>query len=262
MAPERSRDPSEEHFMYRIQPLKVGECHTEEGPKMYFLRDFDKVYSTFFYFWYVEGAGTRILIDVGFNPDDSRDIMPTMIQKPEWLPAARLEQIGVEPESIEHIVVTHLHFDHLSSAIDLFPNARLYLQQREYETAVRPPHPWFVAAYLPQIVERLDGDLKPRLEIIDGEAEILPGLRLVHVGGHTPGLQMVLLPTDRSPRTCLTSDLCFHYRHIEEDLPIGLFSNLIEVYAGLAHCRHEADLIIPNHDPRLEQEFPLPVAEK
>ncbi len=32
--------------MYTLLPLKVGECHTEEGPKMFFVRDFDKVYST------------------------------------------------------------------------------------------------------------------------------------------------------------------------------------------------------------------------
>lgn len=246
--------------MYSLLPLKVGECHTEEGPKMFFLQDWDKTYSTFFYFWYIQGAGTRLLMDVGFDLPEARAIMPTMIQKSDWRPARRMKQIGVDPASIEHVIVTHLHFDHLSSTIDLFPNARLYLQKREYETAVRPPHPWFVGAYLPQIIQRLDGDLKPRIQMIDGDAEILPGLKLIRVGGHTPGLQAVLLPTQRSPRTCLTSDLCIFYRHIEQDIPIGLFSNLIEVYQGMARFRREADVIIPNHDPRLEQEFPMPTS--
>lgn len=244
--------------MYSIQPLKVAECHTEEGPKMFYLREWDKTYATFFYFWYIEGAGTRILLDTGFDLDEGKAIMPTLIQKPHWRPAERLKQIRVEPESIEHLIVSHLHFDHLSSAVDLFPNARIYLQQREYETAVRPPHPWFVGAYLPHIVARLDGDLKARLEIVDGDAEILPGLKVFRVGGHTPGLQSVLLPTRLSPRTCLTSDLCFFYRNIEEDIPIGLFSSLIEVYEGMARCRREADVIIPPHDPLLDERFPMP----
>jgi glyoxylase-like metal-dependent hydrolase (beta-lactamase superfamily II) len=243
--------------MYTIQPLKVAECHTEEGPKMYFLQDWDKVYATFFYFWFVEGQGTRILIDTGFDLEEGKHIMPTLIQKPEWRVAERMKQMGVDPAAIEHIIVTHLHFDHLASTVNLFPNARLYLQQREYETAVRPPHPWFVGAYLPHMVERLDGDLKNRLKIIDGDAEILPGLKVLRMGGHTPGLQSVLLPTKHSSRTCLTSDLCFHYRNIEEDIPIGLFSNLIEVYEGMARCRELSDFIVPNHDPLLEQRFPL-----
>ncbi len=245
--------------MYTIQPLKTAECHTEQGPKMFYLQDWDKTYATYFYFWFIEGAGTRILLDVGFTLDEGRGIMPELTQHPEWTPAARLQQIGIEPESIEHIIVSHLHFDHLSSTVDLFPNARLYLQQKEYETAVRPPHPWLLGAYLPQIIERLDGDLKSRIEMIDGEAEILPGLELFWTGGHTPGLQSVVLPTKLSRRTCLTSDLCIFYRHIEEDLPIGVCSSLVEVFEGMARCREKADVLIPNHDPLLEERFPLPV---
>ena len=244
--------------MYTIQPLKIGECHTEQGPKMFYLEDWDKTYSTYFYFWYVEGNGTRILIDVGFDLEESKAIMPTMIQKPEWRPAERLKQIGVDPESIKHIIVTHLHFDHLSSTIDLFPNAKLYLQKKEYETAVNPPHPWLVFAYLPEIIKRLDGDLKPRLQIIDGDAEILPGLSVMLVGGHTPGLQAVMLETKFGAKTCLTSDLCIFYRNIEEDKPIGICSCLVDVLTGMARVRKEADHIIVNHDPRLEEEFPLP----
>jgi glyoxylase-like metal-dependent hydrolase (beta-lactamase superfamily II) len=243
--------------MYAIQPLKVAECRTEQGPKMFYLQDFDRVYTTTFYFWYIEGAGTRILMDVGFDLPEGRPIMPTLVQEPGWRPAERLRQIGVDPRSIEHIIVTHLHFDHLSSTVDLFPNARLYLHRKEYDTAVRPPHPWLVGAYLPGIIQRLDGDLRGRLELIERETEILPGLSLFWNGGHTPGLQSVLLPTRLSPRTCLASDLCIFYRHIEEDQPIGVFTSLVEVLEGMARCRSKADVVLPNHDPLLEERFPV-----
>lgn len=244
--------------MYTIQPLKIAECHTEQGPKMFYLQDWDKTYSTFFYFWYIEGAGTRILKDVGFDLEEGLGIMPTLVQKPTWRPSERLRQLGVDPGSIEHIIVSHLHFDHLSSTVDLFPNARLYLQRREYETAVRPAHPWLVGAYLPRIIRRLEGDLGRRLTLIDQEAEILPGLRLFWVGGHTPGLQSVMLPTRFGRRTCLTSDLCLFYRNFQEDIPIGVASSIEEVLKGMARIRREADHVIPNHDPLLEQQFPLP----
>ena len=96
------------------------------------------------------------------------------------------------------------------------------------------------------------------MEIIDGDAEILPGLKLILVGGHTPGQQSVILPTKLGPRTCLTSDICFFYKHIEEDWPIGFFCNLAEVFQAMARFRREADVIIPQHDARLEKEFPMP----
>ncbi len=240
---------------YTFQPIKVGECHTEEGPKMYYLQDWDKTYATYFYFWYIEGNGTRILLDTGFDPEEC--IMPTMIQKPEWRVAELLKQLGIDGASIEHIIVSHLHFDHLSSTVDLFSNAKLYLQRKEYETAVNPPHPWFVAAYLPGIVERLDGDLRKRLALLDGDTDILPGLEVILLGGHTPGLQGVYLRTDRG-KTCLTSDLCFHYRNFEQDIPIGLASNLVEVYEGMARIRAEADVVVPNHDPLLDERYPPP----
>jgi N-acyl homoserine lactone hydrolase len=241
--------------MFTIQPLKVGEFHGEPGPKMFYLSEWDKTFTTAFYFWYIEGAGTRILMDVGFNSEEC--LMPGMVQPPEWRVEARLAQIGVDPRLIEHIIVSHLHFDHLSSTIDLFPNARLYLQRKEYNTARNPVHPWFAAFYLPGIIKRLDSDLRPRLELLDGDAEILPGLRLIWAGGHTPGLQVVYLPTRLGRTTCLTSDLCILYRHVEEDIPIGVCSSLVEVYQAMARIRREADAIIPNHDPRLEREFPI-----
>jgi len=121
---------------------------------------------------------------------------------------------------------------------------------------VRPPHPWFAAFYNAQIVKRLDGDLRSRLELIDGDAEILPGLRLIWTGGHTPGSQAVYLPTSLGRTTCLTGDVCILQRHVTEDMPIGVFSNLVEVYQAVARFRREADAIVPNHDPLLEQQFP------
>jgi len=224
---------------------------------MFYLSEWDQTFTTCFYFWYIEGAGTRILLDVGFNPEEN--LMPGMVQQPDWRVEKRLAQIGVDPGSIEHIIVSHLHFDHLSSTVDLFPNARLYLQRKEYETAVRPPHPWFAAFYNARIVQRLDGDLGRRLEMIEGDAEILPDLKLIWVGGHTPGLQAVYLPTKLGAITCLASDLCIFYRHAREDIPIGVCSSLVEVYQAMARLRREADAIVPNHDPLLEREFPLAV---
>lgn len=240
--------------MYRYLPLKVAECRTEEGPKLFYLSDWDRTHVNAFYFWYLEGGGRRVLFDTGFDVDEGGRYMPTLDASAGWAPEARLRSLGVEPSSIDAVVVSHLHFDHLSSAVDLYPNAVLYIQKREIETAFDPPHPWFTAFYIPAIVERLRGDLAERLRILDGDATVMPGMRVVRTGGHTPGHQALLF--ESGGRTVgLTGDLCFHYRNLEEDHPIGLFCSLEEIYTGMARMRRDCDIVHPGHDPRIEDRF-------
>lgn len=141
-----------------------------------------------------------------------------------------LAGIGLHPADVVGVVVTHLHFDHAWGAVRLpddqetgsspdwvddlsievepaFPSARLYVQRDEVSAARRPDlrtarHivPSVLAAY-----ERAG-----RLEVLDGEAEPVPGLRLEKTGGHTAGHQVVwlegqaavfLLPGDLVPTT-------------------------------------------------------------
>lgn len=241
---------------YRFQPLKVAECHTEEGPKIFYLSAWGETLSTYFYFWYLEGGGKRVLVDTGFSIEEGRRFMPTLVQEEAWRPENRLGQIGVDPRSIDSIIVTHLHFDHFSSSLDRFPQAEIYLQEKEYETALRPSHPWFNAFYVPQLVERLEGDLRHRLRLVAGDREVLPGLRVVFSGGHTPGHQSVYVQT-AGGLTCLTGDLCFYYRNLQDDHPIGLFSSLEEVYSSMERFRRECDVVLPNHDPILEARYPI-----
>ena len=238
--------------MWTFLPIKCASCSVEEGPKVFYLRDFDKLYTNNFYFWLLRGPTGPVLVDTGFDIAEGRTFMPQLEGEASWGPEARLRSLGVDPASIRHVIITHLHFDHFSSAARLYVNAEFHLQRREYETYLDPPHPWFNAFYTKGILEEL-GD---RLRIVDGDGEITEGLNVLLVGGHTPGLQAVIL---RGPdgRTALASDLAFQFRNLTEDIPIGLFWNLEEVYKGMERLRKEADLVLPGHDPRLEELYPL-----
>ncbi|MBN2464978.1 MBL fold metallo-hydrolase [candidate division WOR-3 bacterium] len=157
----------------------------------------------------------RILVDTGIGDrwdDKARDIYH--IEKIDTIESS-LARVGFRPEDITKVVLTHLHFDHAGATTKLddtgkpvprFPNARHYVQQREWNAALTPNRR-SRASYRPDdflpvqeagLLELIDGDWKLDLTARDTirNAEHLghvPSLELVLTGGHTPGHQIVLL---------------------------------------------------------------------
>ncbi|RMH39452.1 MAG: MBL fold metallo-hydrolase [Deltaproteobacteria bacterium] len=146
----------------------------------------------------VETCGKRVLIETGNGdkfPPDLKDIYGIDHDR---CVAAALRDIGVEPESIDVVVMTHLHFDHSGGAtrrdgdrvVPVFPRARHVVQARELVAATHP-HERNRASYLAENIEPLrEAGL---LHTVDGEAEVAPGIRVLPTPGHTPGHQSVLI---------------------------------------------------------------------
>ena len=162
-------------------------------------------------------AGTeRILVDTGIGDrwdDKAHDIYN--IEKPETVESS-LARAGFRSEDITRVVLTHLHFDHAGGTTRLgnaghdpnssaelghvphvvprFPNARHYVQQKEWEAAVNPNRRSRASYRSDDFLPVQDAGL---LELIDGPLELVPGLELLPTGGHTPGHQIVVI-TDNS----------------------------------------------------------------
>jgi glyoxylase-like metal-dependent hydrolase (beta-lactamase superfamily II) len=113
--------------------------------------------------------------------------------------AAALERLQVRAESVDAVILTHLHFDHAGGATRLeasgeavpaFPNATYFVQKSEWSFA-RNLNERTRASYRKDDFEPLEraGVLK----LVEGEAEIFPGVSLIPLPGHTPGLQGVLI---------------------------------------------------------------------
>ncbi|WP_243028854.1 MBL fold metallo-hydrolase [Thermus albus] len=97
----------------------------------------------------------------------------------------RLEALGIPPETVEVVVISHLHFDHAAN-LDLFPWAEVVLHRLELAHAEEvAKNPMADPACLYSSLYLLDHF---HLKVVSGEREILPGLRLIHLPGHTPGL--------------------------------------------------------------------------
>jgi glyoxylase-like metal-dependent hydrolase (beta-lactamase superfamily II) len=146
----------------------------------------------------VDIGGKRVLVETGNGAKFAareRDIYG--IDHDRAVDVA-LRELGVEPASIDVVIMTHLHFDHAGGATrrrgdavePVFPRARHVVQARELDAALHP-HERNRASYLAENLEPLRA--AGLLETVDGEAEIVPGVRVMPTPGHTPGHQSVLI---------------------------------------------------------------------
>ena len=208
--------------------------------------------------WLLENTDRVILIDTGLGDlDEVADMQHrygvdfVASRSADQDLVAGLAAHGVKPADVELIVLTHLHFDHIGNN-ELFPNARFITQRDELPQALRPPR--FSMFYYPEYAYKITGILD-RLDVIDGDAQIDPAVRLVKIGGHTPGCMVVIIETAQG-RVCLTSDVMYNYRNLELNWPMGSFWDLPDLMRGYDRLHIEADIIIPEHDWQFRQQFP------
>ncbi len=147
----------------------------------------------------IETADRKILVDTGCGDKDSQRFREIYaIDLTEHNLTASLNARGVAPEQITDVIFTHLHFDHCGGAthlvdgkaVPLFPTARHYVQKRHWEHALRPTERDKASFLPPNYVPVFESGL---MDLVDGDAEILPGIKLCVVNGHTPAMQMVTI---------------------------------------------------------------------
>jgi glyoxylase-like metal-dependent hydrolase (beta-lactamase superfamily II) len=155
----------------------------------------------------IEGAGRRVLVETG-NGDKWSDKERRIYAIENASIAGRLRQRGVDPESVDTVILTHLHFDHVGGATfrddsgthATFPRARHVVQRTELRDA-RSPHERNRASYFSENIDPLVKD--GLFEEVDGEREVAPGVRVVPTPGHTEGHQSVLVEAgDRAAFFC------------------------------------------------------------
>jgi glyoxylase-like metal-dependent hydrolase (beta-lactamase superfamily II) len=112
-----------------------------------------------------------------------------------------LAELGLKPEDVDYVLLSHLHWDHAGGCIKLvgdrpqpvFSNARHYVQADEWEDAMCPDERT-VGVYFPERLSVIQQ--AGLLQTVDGDTEVLPGIKLVKIGGHTRGQQGVELESD------------------------------------------------------------------
>ena len=127
-----------------------------------------------------------ILIDTGIGDDSSK--VEKLFHPRRRSISELLAKHEVHTTDVSTVINSHLHFDHCGNN-KLFPDAEIFVQRSE-----------IAAAHLPKytIVDWFDYE-GARLNEISGDAEILPGIRVIASPGHTPGHQSVLIEDSLRP---------------------------------------------------------------
>jgi glyoxylase-like metal-dependent hydrolase (beta-lactamase superfamily II) len=211
------------------------------------------------YFFYVlRRDGQTVLVDVGFDPAVGARRGRTCLCPP----LDALERIGVAPQSVSQIVLTHLHYDHVGN-LAAFPHAELFVHQRELELWLGPlarrtqlaSH--VEAADLARIGSARDAG---RVRVLRGrESSPLPGVVAVCVGGHCAG-QLVLVVNGATGAVVLCSDAVHYYEELERDRPFAIVVDLAEMYEAYDTVRALAAAyqaaLVAGHDPLVRERFP------
>src|SRR5579864_4992046 len=101
----------------RSEHFVGGDPHDADMPMDYFS-------------WVVKGAGRTIIVDTGFTAAMAARRVRTYLR----CPVDSLAMLGIDPRSVEDVVLTHLHYDHVGN-FERFPSARFHLQERELQFA-------------------------------------------------------------------------------------------------------------------------------
>ncbi|MEM8789595.1 MAG: N-acyl homoserine lactonase family protein [Pseudomonadota bacterium] len=209
-----------------------------------------------YYIWLLECDGRRILIDTGYDRAEGA-ARGRPIETP---PEAMLATHGVAPETIETVVLTHLHYDHAGS-LAAFPAAQLWVQEAEMAYATGPcmchdvlrmP---FTGAHICDMVRALYAG---RVRFVSGSAELAPGVEVHLIGGHSRGLQAVRVRTRRG-WVVLASDASHFYENFLGGQVFPIVADVQDMLDGFATLRRLADSdahIVPGHDPLVRAAYP------
>lgn len=202
-------------------------------------------------------GGKPIVIDTGFSAEVGAKRGRKILRDP----GLSLRDLGVEPNEVEDVIITHLHYDHVGGWA-LFPKARYHIQDKEmnFATGRHMGRKVFRHAYeveeVVAMVRALYGD---RVVFHDGDEEIAPGLSVHHIGGHTAGIQAVRAWT-RNGWLVLASDASHYYWGLHDDKLFAIVYSVADMLDGYDKLKKLADnridMVVPGHDAEVMKRYP------
>jgi glyoxylase-like metal-dependent hydrolase (beta-lactamase superfamily II) len=206
----------------------------------------------------VQTPETTILVDAGSYdiPLDSPMRVPGYAPPPA-IPA-QLRAVGVQPEQIEHLVITHLHFDHYNGLTErhggtrmlCYPNATVYVGAGDWQDPVRR-----AKVQQPETEEYATLGAVARqgqLQTVDSQVALAPGVEIVPMPGETPGHLGLRVASGGQALYCI-GDLVHHVVEVEQPEWCVTWAD----HAGIIASRRrffpqmadEAALVVASHIP-------------
>lgn len=207
-------------------------------------------------FWVVRHDAGVLLVDTGFGPEVAARRGISFGRGC----AEALRGLGVAPGEVTDVVLTHLHFDH-AGGLDALPAARVHLQAADLAFYTGPYMRFGLCSSAVEAadvaaVRRLAG--AGRLVRLDGDGEIRPGVRVLRVGGHTPGTQLVEVDGDGG-RVVLAADAAHLYANLERRVPFPVLHDVpssCEAFERLDELAAAGADVVPGHDGAVMSRYP------
>jgi glyoxylase-like metal-dependent hydrolase (beta-lactamase superfamily II) len=201
----------------------------------------------------IETPSGRVLVETGIGDRIGEKGRAMRAYEGPWILPA-LQRAGFDPETVDAVAVSHLHFDHAGGVLKAdggraFPRAKFIAQRAEWEIALGE-NPRLVASYdQPELrlIKHLGAE-----SAADGEAEILPGVSVVPTGGHSGGHQGVIV-RGRDRTLAFFGDLCMRPWNANpkwvtafDDFPLDSVAVKAELFARAAD---EGWTVALSHEP-------------
>jgi len=149
----------------------------------------------------IKTAGETFVLDTGFGDTmtDKQNKMFGLEGPTRW--DDELARYGIKPDDITGVIFTHLHADHALGALKKshdgspelrFPNAKLYAQKIEWQDAINPNERTAATYHVDKL--RLFQE-SGKLVLLDGDTDLFPNIKVKLLGGHTPGMQGIIVDT-------------------------------------------------------------------
>lgn len=242
--------------VYELYAIRYGHHHRNASENFIGGDPHDGPMPLDYFVWAIVGEHKTFLFDTGFDAKMATRRKRDLVRPVE----DGLRMIGISPDTVEDIILSHLHFDHCGNH-DLFPKARYHVQDAEMayctgrcmcHSALRVPFEYDDVA---NMVSKL---FAGRVTFHDGISEIAPNLIAHRVGGHSRGLQVLRVLTRRG-WVVLGSDAAHFYANFEQARPFPIVesvTDMLEGYQTMRRLASSAAHIIPGHDPLVLQRYP------
>ncbi len=212
--------------------------------------------------WYIEGPEKKIVVDAGGSTEGAVQAMkmlaPDAIVEHIQSLDEGLKRLGLKPEDIDIVIVTHLHKDHIEFAHQ-FTRAKFIVQKAEYDF-IDNLHPSVAPPFISKdFLNGLD------IDVIEGDREIVEGVNVWLTPGHTPGGQSVVVDTAKG-KAVITGFCCILQNfepplEVREMMPVitpGVHQDVIGVYDSVIRVKDHADIVIPVHDANFAEREQIP----
>ncbi len=223
----------------------------------------------------IKGEGRIALVDAGYNHKAYGEVLANTYGVRNWhAPRKVLAEIGLTPEDVQTVFITHAHFDHMGNIED-FPNAKFYIQERElskwvWAMSLERRFRWLMLGIDPgDILRAVDLARQGRLVCVNGDKEgALPGIDLHAAFDTHTWASMWVTVKDDGRSWVFAGDLAYTYENLRgqdpEDpqyVPIGLATgsqvNLIQTTEEMVKAAGgDCTRVIPPHEERLGKMYP------